>query len=104
MESNTPNKTTKIGTNSRRIFLGGLTNKNFALPPPDSGLFAFLFGKDDNSEIKTKHDTIPEEVHLYKPNSIVIADVEWLIANIHKVEEWYNQKNYTEFNECELLF
>ena len=90
----------------RRIFVGGLTNDNFKLPPENTGLHFLRFGlKQDYPPIeeaiigdmirskKSDDDGSIEEVHTYEPNNIVIADIGWLKANWSQVELWFKEGN-----------
>lgn len=79
----------------RRIFVGGLTNDNFKVPPEDSGLAFLKFGNGDKAAIadnliKSGDDEAGniQEVHIYKPHNIVIADYDWLKKNWYKVDFW----------------
>ncbi len=68
----------------RRIFVAGLNDGNCKCPPEDSGLYMFDFKNNKDSSI--------QEVHLYEPNNIVIADVDWLRKNWGLVENWVKEE------------
>lgn len=77
----------------RRIFVAGLNDDNVKGPPQDSELFMFDFKSDDGS-IK--------EVHLWHPNNLIIADVDWLRKNWSIVEDWAKNEQGSHMHDISL--
>lgn len=110
------NKQTKI----RRVFIGGLGTDNFTLPPEHTGL-AFLnigVSEDDSpyesitigdnviksEKVNDRKNSSVQQMHIYNPNNIVVADFEWLKKNWSKIEKWYEEENYSHIEDCNFNF